>query len=84
MKEQMLNLVRDILRYDWNPIGVDDEIALRDEYERYVGEIYRMISDGGTIDELAQYLNDIVTREMGLIPDMELNERVAKKLKSLA
>ena len=57
------------LRAKWNeydPIGVmSDPDCPLDEYEAYVGPTMRLLEQGATIDEIADYLS-AVSEHMGL------------------
>ena len=71
-------LVRDLLRREWDPIGLGHMPNLPDdEYERYANKAYVMLMDErATADAIAAYLLDIATRYIGLSdPDGELRER---------
>jgi hypothetical protein len=52
---------------DWDPIGVNEWIEARDEYDSYVHEIYSMFVNGNlTRENLVQYLMKSATDSMGL------------------
>lgn len=53
-----------ILLHDWDPIGVRDIRA--DEYESYVGGIYRLLASGAAPEAIAEHLSALETEEMGL------------------
>ncbi len=36
--------IRQVLLHDWDPIGVADEPAAQDEYDAYVGGVYRLLA----------------------------------------
>jgi hypothetical protein len=73
--------VRRILRDDWNPIGID---ALPDdEYDAYIGGVYRMLKSGAREEDLADHLNRIETDWM-LCPRDEKAELSAVPRKLLA
>jgi len=55
-----------ILLHDWDPIGVKDVPEAADEYDGYVGGIYRLLASGATADEVAKHLWDIEIGIMGL------------------
>ena len=75
-----------ILFRDWDPIGVSDDSECPDtEYESYVGGVYRLVTLGGDVNELAQHLGRIETEQIELEkPDREERcRRVAQKLLAL-
>lgn len=78
--------INTILFRDWDPIGVSDDSECPDnEYENYVGGIYRLVTRGGDVNELAQHLGRIETEQIELEkPDREERcRRVAQKLLAL-
>lgn len=77
--------INTILFRDWDPIGVNDEPQCEDEYESYVGGIYRLIVGDADRFKLAQHLARIETVSMGLDdPDQDGRcGRVAEQLLAL-
>jgi hypothetical protein len=73
------NHVNRVLHDDWNPIGFQ---APDDEYSTYAGTVGRMLHEGSSVPDIADYLGS--AREyMGLHrdPDDDLaDERVAASL----
>lgn len=45
--------VQDVLFRDWDPIGVSDYEACRDEYDSYAPELVRLLLDGADEYKLA-------------------------------
>ena len=78
-----LNNVRQILRQDWDPIGVGDDIDAKDEYDSYVFDIYQMLKDGKPADDLLNYLFWAEQERMGLTPNKEQAKKVVAKLITL-
>ena len=72
------------LRALWNefdPIGVMGEASHPgDEYEAYVGPTMRRLEDGASVEEIADFLESVVSERMGLDPDREEAERFARRL----
>jgi len=54
-----------ILLHDWDPIGVADEPQARDEYDSYVGGVYRLLASGGSLADIEAHLRDIEIHMMG-------------------
>ena len=54
-----------ILLHDWDPIGVADDPGARDEYDSYVGGVYRVLATGGSLAEIEAHLRDIEIHMMG-------------------
>jgi hypothetical protein len=53
-----------ILRLDWNPIGVAGLPA--DEYDGYVGGVYRLLASGADANRVAAHLAQLERVSMGL------------------
>jgi len=76
-------LVNEILRREWDPIGVDG--LPEDEYESYAAAVYVAIMDhGATAREVADYLFRIETEHMGLsFRDRTCADQIAVRLIAL-
>jgi hypothetical protein len=55
-----------VLLHTWDPIGVKDEPQAQDEYDSYVGGVYRLLASGATPQEVAEHLCLVETESMGL------------------
>jgi len=59
--------IRQVLISQWDPIGVmDDPEWPRDEYDSYIGEIYRYLARGESAELIARHLCFIEDTMMGL------------------
>ena len=58
--------IRNVLLNVWDPIGVKDEPNAQDEYDGYVGEIYGLLIQKATDQEITDRLLSIVQETMGL------------------
>ena|ERR1041384_5700832 len=67
---QVQEWIADILRRDWDPVGIKDEPAAADEYDAYVGGVYRLIATGATPLALAEHLAKIEEERLGF-PDTD-------------
>ncbi len=77
--------IRQVLVQHWDPIGVmDDPEWPRDEYDSYIGEIYRYLARGESAAFLARHLCFIEETAMGLgrLPE-EARLPVAERLKAI-
>ena len=72
--------INEILFRNWNPIGAEG-LPL-DEYEGYVGSIYRALASA-TETELAELLRSIEWQEMGIYTTEPHRIEVARKLLTL-
>ncbi len=76
--------IGEILLRNWDPIGVRDEPQARDEYDAYVGGVYKLIASGATARELAGHLARVEAEHLGLKDaDSRKLIRVAEKLLEL-
>jgi putative transcriptional regulator len=83
---QNLIRVRDLFWREWDPIGVNQFGAPKDEYDRYADEAYAMLMhEGHSANEIADYLYRISSEHMGLRYDRlkALAAKVAGKLAAL-
>lgn len=77
----LLNNVQKILFHEWDPIGVNSNELLRDEYDSYAPGICQLLQEGVDECKLANHLSKIQRDSMGMtIIDEELNRRIAHKL----
>ncbi len=73
-----------VLLHDWDPIGVSDVPAAHDEYNSYVGGVYRLLSSGASEFEIIHHLIKLETTSMGLSAGSpEQLKDVARKLLEL-
>jgi len=74
--------IRHILFYDWDPIGINDS-GPDDEYDSYVGGIYRLLTSGASEYQIIERLYQLETISMGLNGYRERLKNVAEKLMKL-
>jgi hypothetical protein len=58
-------LIADVLRRNWDPIGVRDMPETEDEYDAYVGGVYRLLVSEASARELAEHLAHVETEALG-------------------
>src|SRR5258705_7649079 len=76
--------IKQVLLLDWDPIGVNDVPEAQDEYDSYVGGVYRILASGCSEDEVVEHLWKIEAHTMGLGPaDRESLRPIATKLMNL-
>ncbi len=63
---QIQESIRGILLHDWDPIGVQQVPEAQDEYDSYVGGVYRLLASGSSAQEIADHLWRIENETMGL------------------
>jgi len=57
--------IADVLLKNWDPIGIKDVPQARDEYDAYVGGVYRLLASGATAKQIAEHLVRIETEQIG-------------------
>ena len=82
-KEKALEIqqsIRQILVYDWDPIGINAANPDDDEYDSYIGEIYRLLKSGASEYQIIERLYQFEISSMGLNGNRERLKSVAEKL----
>lgn len=75
--------IRRVLLKEWDPIGVSEIKEAQDEYDPYVGEIYKMLITRKSKNEIFDYLWWLETEHMGLAGNRQAAEHFAEKLAKL-
>ena len=75
--------IRDILHHDWDPVGVGGVPQAQDEYDSYVGDVYRLLVSGAGPSQIAEHLARIEQEWLGLPTQPEALMHVAQKLCAL-
>jgi hypothetical protein len=71
--------IDDILWFDWDPIGINN-IAPRDEYQSYVPEIYGLVKENASREEIANRLLRLQSETMGMDGTLEDCLNIADKI----
>lgn len=69
--------ISQILYRDWDPFELSG-IAPRDEYDSYIGDVYRILANSRSEEALIEYLG-----RMSLVPDRDHLRSVTQKLLAL-
>ena len=64
--EEIQAAIRGVLFYDWDPVNVRGNEKLKDEYDRYIAQIYRVLTSTPTREAIAHELVTIEWECMGL------------------
>src|SRR5258706_9774686 len=76
--------IRQVLLRNWDPVSVRGELQARDEYDAYVGGVYKLIASGATVHELADHLARVEAEYFGFqVTDPTMLIPVAEKLLKL-
>lgn len=57
--------IRRVLLQAWDPIGIRDNSGQADEYDTYVGGVYRLVASGASAEEIAAHLVRVEREQMG-------------------
>jgi hypothetical protein len=80
-KENALYSAADeVLHYLWDPIGVSECPAARDEYHGYLPHVFSLLNSAASEDQIANYLGQVRTERMGLAPRPDYDKRIANLL----
>jgi hypothetical protein len=60
--------IRQVLLRYWDPIGIQEVPEAQDEYDSYVGGVYRLLAGGSPDDVIVNHLDLIERETMGLSP----------------
>ena len=77
--EKIWRIIDDILWNDWDPIGIND-VAPRDEYRSYVPAIQKLVSEKRNSETIAQELDRIASKTIGVGSNLSRSRAVAKKI----
>jgi hypothetical protein len=81
---EVMQTIRTALMQHWDPIGVADIPEAADEYDSYIGSVYRILAGTRSEEELVEFLHRTETETMGLNPrPRESLREVAQQLLSL-
>lgn len=76
--------IRKALMQDWDPIGVKDAPSAWDEYDAYIGGVYRILTSSRSEEELIEFLSTVETKHMGFEkPPRDGLQNVVRRLLTL-
>ena len=75
--EELYQRLDEVIHYIWDPIGISQHPEARDEYHTYLPEIYARVKVGKK-DHVLEYMEWIVTNQMGMVFGREKAEQVAE------
>ncbi|MDQ3255459.1 MAG: hypothetical protein M3R15_16440 [Acidobacteriota bacterium] len=81
--KEIQETIKQVLLHEWDPIGVSDIPEAQDEYDSYVGGIYRLLASGASEYQIIERLYNIETVSMGLPGNRAGLKNVAEKLANL-
>ena len=82
---EIQNSIRQVLFRDWDPIGVGENPALRDEYDTYIAPVYRILVGSRSEQEIVEFLFRTAHDTIGVRCDSPEQLRpVARRLLEIA
>lgn len=72
--------VRELLRREWDPIGVYGFDGSEDEYDSYVGPVLQLLGNCASVDEIFDFLSWVEVQHMGLTGDPAHTRHIAARL----
>lgn len=79
-EKKIFDAIDQILWEDWDPIGINDNENIRDEYQGYTPHIFRLKMQGADEKRIAKHLFELAWETMGMTSDMEHCKNVAHKI----
>jgi len=70
----------EVLHYVWDPFGVANSPMARDEYHGYLPQVFSLLKDEATAEEVTRYLESIATDRMGFNANLQQAREVADLL----
>lgn len=81
--KELYNKIDEILWQDWDPIGINNDEQIRDEYYGYIPQIFSMKIQGVDKKKIADYLYEMETINIGTNGNKQNCEFVAEKIINL-
>jgi hypothetical protein len=79
---QLYKGIDEILWKEWDQIGVSS-YGLRDEYHRYLPQVFKLALEDATLQEIAEYLHNVVSERMGMSSRVSDHLPIAEKIRAL-
>ena len=76
-------MVKAVLRWVWDPIGVRGVEEAVGEYDDYAPAVVELLNRASSVEEVAAYLASVETERMGLPSNRDKDEDVAALLNEL-
>jgi hypothetical protein len=81
--KELYKQIDEILWQDWDPIGINDEEKIRDEYYGYIPQVFSLKIQGADKNKIAEYLYEMETINIGTYGNKQNCEFVAQKIINL-
>jgi hypothetical protein len=81
---ELYQRIDEILGKDWDPIGVSEIDGWpHDEYRMYLPQVFQLALKSASAATIADYLNEVTTKRMGLHTPMDHHLKVAEMIHKL-
>jgi hypothetical protein len=77
------NTIRDAIMSEWDPIGIASIAEASDEYDSYIPQIYKMLIERASTQQIFDYLWWLETEHMGLSGDRQATLAFAGRLRDI-
>ena len=81
--QRFQKIISQILLETWDPLGVEEEENAQDEYDTYALQLVGMLARGATEDEIADFLDIILTTQFEMSPEIVSSEAAARAIVAL-
>jgi hypothetical protein len=82
--QEIQRAIAEVLLRNWDPIGIKDVPQAQDEYDAYVGGVYRLLASGATARQIAEHLARLEAEQLGFADtDPKMLIPLAEKLMNL-
>ncbi|HKQ93409.1 MAG TPA: hypothetical protein VJZ77_22305 [Blastocatellia bacterium] len=83
-RKELLQSVKEVLFREWDPIGLNSNLACSDEYDSYTSGIVRLLQADADEYKIAERLRNLQRVSMGMSSTNEERDRgIARRLISL-
>jgi hypothetical protein len=72
--------IEEILYKDWDPIGVSYIAEVRDEYQSYLPQVFKLALEHADSASIAEYLHWVAKERMGLSSEIRNHLIIAEKI----
>ena len=78
--KELASRISEVLHYIRDPIGVAEAAYARGEYDDYVPQVLKLVSENDAIEPISEYLQEVITDRMALTADRKRCNYVAELL----
>jgi hypothetical protein len=75
--------IRQVLVKIWDPVGIKDEPHAQDEYDSYIGGVFRLLVNHSGDREIEDYLWKIIEGKIHVHPQKGATKDAVKALRSI-